>query len=218
MKVTFSSSEISALFLYYFFLSVISQVLMLILWILLWTTPLFFALKSFSCWLVPSALFSLLSFPFFFVPARFGLSRPVPNPMPRSFQGIWVQQCWMFWQFTPGVVGEITRDNLWLAGKTHLIIGLFHLLPLTHCSPSCSCSPGQSEQQVPKASFSPIFLVPWHFGAGFDCSVSQMGTHNSLPDSSHHVVLLCYKTMAGSAIKFISGIAEPPICCAWPSV
>lgn len=96
------------------------------------------ALKSFPCWLVPSALFSLLSFPFFLVPATLGLSRPVPNPTPHPFQAICVRQCWMSWQFTPGAVGEITRDNLWLAGKTHLTSGLFRLLTLTHSSPSCS--------------------------------------------------------------------------------
>lgn len=125
--------DFCSLSLRWFFLSSLSQISMLNLLIALNNNS---ALKSFSCWLVPSALFSLMSFPFFLVPAWFGLSRPIPNPIPHPFQAICVQQCSLFWQFTPGAVGEITRDDLWLAGKTHLTNGLFHLLALTH--PSCS--------------------------------------------------------------------------------
>lgn len=162
MKVTFWSSEISALFLS-FFLPTVSQVFLLNLWVLLWRTALYSALKYFSCWLVPSALFALLSFPFFLVPARFGLSRAVPNPPLCPSQAVWVQQ---FWQFTLGVAGDITGDNLWLAAKPHLTMGCSICSFDSSFSLLCSCSPAQRQQQVVPGQVSLLISCSrfmWHF-------------------------------------------------------
>lgn len=88
MKVTFWSSEISALFLYFFFL-VHNFTRFYVKFVnLALKNSSILCTEIFYCWLVPPGRFSLLSFLFSLVPGRFGLSRPVPNAAPHPSQAI----------------------------------------------------------------------------------------------------------------------------------